>query len=69
MKNRVSAKIRRDIKVTSLALILVLSAAIGHATWNYLTKRANGGATFILLFASISSVLYMPLTVWVGYVC
>jgi len=51
--------------MTNLALILVLSAAIGHATWNYLTKRANGGAAFIWLFATISSLLYMPLAVWV----
>lgn len=54
--------------MTGLALVLVLSAAFGHATWNYLTKRVNGGAAFMWLFASLSSVLYMPLALWILFV-
>lgn len=47
--------------MSSLALILVLTAAFAHATWNYLSKRAQGGTAFIWLFASMSAVLYLPL--------
>lgn len=44
-----------------LALVLVLSAAVGHASWNFLAKRASGGTAFIWLFGSISALLYFPL--------
>lgn len=51
--------------MTGLALLLILFAAFGHATWNYLAKRANGGTTFIWLFASISALIYLPLALWI----
>ena len=51
--------------MTGLAIILVLTAAFGHATWNYLSKRANGGTAFIWLFAILSSLIYLPLAMWV----
>ncbi len=47
--------------MTFFALVLVLSSAFFHATWNLLTKRAGGGAIFIWLFAALAAVIYAPL--------
>jgi len=44
------------------ALALVLSAAVIHATWNLLAKRAAGGAVFVWLYAVTSTVLWAPVT-------
>ncbi|MEJ2345715.1 MAG: EamA family transporter [Gammaproteobacteria bacterium] len=49
--------------MTWLALILILLAAIGHATWNLLAKRAGGGAVFVWLFGCVSTVVYLPVAV------
>ena len=46
-----------------LALALVLSAALVHATWNLLAKRVGGGAAFIWLFGTVSVLLYSPLAI------
>ncbi|HEU5139407.1 MAG TPA: EamA family transporter [Bacillales bacterium] len=43
-----------------LAFGLVIISAFMHATWNYLSKRAQGGAAFTWLFLAISSVVYAP---------
>lgn len=51
--------------MTGFAIALVLVAAFGHATWNYLAKKACGGTAFIWLFAVISALLYLPLAVWI----
>jgi drug/metabolite transporter (DMT)-like permease len=51
--------------MTGLAIILVLLAAFGHATWNFLAKRACGGTAFIWLFASVSTLIYLPLALWI----
>jgi drug/metabolite transporter (DMT)-like permease len=51
--------------MTGLALALVLTAAFFHAGWNYLAKRACGGVAFIWLFGSLSSLLYLPLALWI----
>ena len=45
------------------ALVLVLSAAVVHATWNLLAKRAGGGAAFVWMYAVTSTVLWAPLTI------
>ncbi|MCB9100038.1 MAG: EamA family transporter [Anaerolineales bacterium] len=47
--------------MTGLALTLVLSAAFIHASWNFLAKRAGGGAAFVWLFAFLSTIIYLPL--------
>lgn len=44
-----------------LALSLVLTSAVIHATWNLLAKRVSGGSTFVWLFDTVSLVLYAPL--------
>jgi drug/metabolite transporter (DMT)-like permease len=45
--------------VSALAFGLVLSAAVGHATWNLFAKRSGGALEFIWLFTAASSVLLL----------
>lgn len=56
-----------NVHLNALALGLVLTAAVLHATWNLLAKRASGGAPFIWLYFAISTVLYAPIAiaVWI----
>jgi len=49
--------------MTISALALILAAAVIHATWNFLNKRAGGHATFIWLVAILSALLYAPATI------
>jgi len=49
--------------VTGFALMLILVAAVIHASWNYLLKRSGGGTAFVWLFASLSAVFYAPLAI------
>ena len=51
--------------MNSLAIILVLSAAFVHAFWNLLAKRAGGGVVFIWLFATLSSIIYAPISIYI----
>ena len=46
--------------MTAAAIALVLAAAVLHATWNLLIKRAGGGSAFIWLALSLSAILYAP---------
>ena len=43
------------------ALALVVTAAFIHAYWNFLVKRAAGGAAFVWLLSLASAVIYAPL--------
>lgn len=47
--------------MSALALILVLSAAVIHATWNFVLKRSGGGTMFVWWFATLSAAIYAPL--------
>jgi drug/metabolite transporter (DMT)-like permease len=48
------------------AVLLVSAAAVAHAGWNFVVKRAGeGGPEFIWLYAAISVVLYAPVVVLV----
>lgn len=50
--------------MTLFALALILAAAVFHATWNLLAKRAgDGGAVFVWLFSAFSVLVYAPLVV------
>ncbi|RMH53082.1 MAG: hypothetical protein D6686_01465, partial [Alphaproteobacteria bacterium] len=51
--------------VTAAAAALVLAAALCHAGWNFLVKRINGGPELLWLFSAISSLLYLPLALWI----
>jgi drug/metabolite transporter (DMT)-like permease len=41
-------------------LVLVLTAAVLHATWNLLAKKAKGKAPFIWLQYVVSNLLFLP---------
>jgi drug/metabolite transporter (DMT)-like permease len=49
--------------MTIAALILILAAAVIHATWNLLNKQASGHATFTWLVALLSAIFYAPVTI------
>ncbi len=49
--------------MNALALGLVLTAAVLHATWNLLAKRASGSSPFIWLYFAISTSLYAPIAI------
>ena len=49
--------------MTAFALCLILAAAVVHASWNYFLKRSGGGTVFVWLFATLSALIYAPLTV------
>jgi drug/metabolite transporter (DMT)-like permease len=46
-----------------LALTLILSAALVHASWNYLLKKSGGGIGFVWLFGTLSTAFYCPLAI------
>lgn len=52
--------------MSPLALILVLTAAACHATWNLIAKKAGGGNGFVLMSSLLVGVLWAPVAVWVG---
>ncbi len=49
--------------MTAFALLLVLTAALLHALWNLLAKRARGGVPFTWLFSLLTVVLWAPIIV------
>jgi drug/metabolite transporter (DMT)-like permease len=48
-----------------LALALLLSAAVGHATWNYVAKGARNDLAFTFLLVVASEVVYLPIALGV----
>ena len=55
--------------MTFFALVLILAAAVFHATWNLLAKRVgDGGPVFVWLFGICSLLIYAPLAVVVVFV-
>jgi drug/metabolite transporter (DMT)-like permease len=51
--------------MTSLGFVIVIVAAICHATWNFFVKRINGGPALVWLFSVVSVLLYLPVAVYV----
>jgi hypothetical protein len=49
--------------MTAFALVLVLIAAVLHATWNYCAKRAGGGLPFVWLVGAVICACYIPVLV------
>lgn len=49
--------------MTGFALVLVLSSAVLHATWNLYAKRVQGGAAFIWFMTWLSAIIYTPLAI------
>lgn len=54
--------------MTGLALALVLASAGIHASWNYLTKRINGGVAAVWLFTMVSSLVYAPVALAIALI-
>jgi drug/metabolite transporter (DMT)-like permease len=51
--------------VTTTSFFLVLLAALIHATWNLLAKKAGGGAAFVFLGVVAMVAMYLPvMLVW-----
>jgi drug/metabolite transporter (DMT)-like permease len=49
--------------MSTTALLLVLCAALVHASWNFLLKRSGGGTAFVWWFAAASAVIYAPVAI------
>jgi drug/metabolite transporter (DMT)-like permease len=49
------------------ALVLVLVAALLHATWNIAAKKAGGGDAFMLMTALMAGVIWAPLALALGW--
>lgn len=49
--------------MNSLALTLILAAAVIHATWSLINKQASGHATFTWIVALLSALFYAPATI------
>ena len=49
------------------ALALVLLAAVLHASWNIVAKRAGGDQRFTLITSLFTSVLWLPAGLWFGW--
>jgi len=54
--------------MTNSGIALVLSAAVLHAVWNYLSKRAAGGVPFVWLFGVASLAVWAPVVLIVALV-
>jgi drug/metabolite transporter (DMT)-like permease len=52
--------------MSALALSLVFTAALLHACWNLVAKRAAGGNHFVFLAAAFVGLLWAPAALWVG---
>ncbi len=46
--------------MTHLAVVLVLTAALFHASWNFLAKRTGKSPGFVWLNSTVSAILYLP---------
>ena len=57
-----------DRRMTSAALGLILIAAVLHALWNLVAKRAGGGPAFVWLYGTISALLLLPVALVLVFV-
>ncbi|MBS0375377.1 MAG: EamA family transporter [Proteobacteria bacterium] len=48
-----------------IALTAVLCAAVLHAIWNVIAKRATGSRHFIWLYSATSTLVWSPVVAWV----
>jgi len=52
--------------MTPLALLLVITAAFTHATWNLLAKHAAMvGAAFVFAYSLCATLIYFPWVLWI----
>jgi drug/metabolite transporter (DMT)-like permease len=50
--------------LSTAALLLVLTAAVLHATWNYFLKKSGGGVGLVALSTVLSSFILTPLAIY-----
>ncbi len=53
--------------MTPLALCLVLTAAVLHATWNLAAKRAGSGLPFVFAVGVVMTICYVPIIAGVAW--
>jgi drug/metabolite transporter (DMT)-like permease len=53
--------------MSAFALSLVLVAALLHAGWNVVLKKAGGDSRFVLMVAIFIVVVWAPVGLWVGW--
>ena len=53
--------------MSNQALALVLLAALVHASWNIIAKRAGGDFRFAIASSLIGSVVWLPAGLWFGW--
>jgi len=52
--------------MTPLSLLLVVAAAVAHASWNLLAKRAAMvGPAFVFAYGLCASIAYLPWVLWI----
>src|SRR5258708_21038489 len=51
------------VALSLFALVLVLTSAVFHATWNLLAKRAGAGTPFLWLSYVIRAIVFAPFPV------
>ena len=54
----------RELHVTPLAILLVVSSAFAHSSWNLMVRRATRPAVTTTLMAVTSAVLMLPLAIY-----
>lgn len=47
----------------SIALLLIVIAALFHATWNFIAKKSGGTTVFAFLTGLVTSIIWLPLIV------
>ncbi|MBI3715536.1 MAG: EamA family transporter [Betaproteobacteria bacterium] len=52
--------------MSSFALLLVLVAAVSHATWNYFLKKSGGGLGLLTLSAMLAALWLAPIAFWIA---
>jgi drug/metabolite transporter (DMT)-like permease len=55
---------RSALALSLLSMLLVCVAAVTHATWNFVTKKAQGGSTFLGLCSVCSLTVYALPVAW-----
>lgn len=50
--------------MSSLSLVLVLSSAFLHAWWNFIAKRAKGGALFVWYLGVFENIIFLPIVLY-----
>ncbi|MEN1967142.1 EamA family transporter [Lentibacillus sp. N15] len=45
------------------AFFTIILSACMHATWNFLAKKSDSGATFVWLYLTVSTVIYAPVMI------